>query len=591
MQYDELKGKSGLGLRYTELILDVKNSTSFRTLHLLSHQKVYQAENSTSIIYIIGRPRPYGQDYPASKNMQWLLEHTYTDASSFVSTIAGYFLLILINKTDGSIEVINDHVGSIPCYVDQRDSKVLRISDSLAALQPSVNNTSINPQAAFNYIFYHCIPSPICLYRGICKLEPGVIVSFDNAGTLQQYNYYQPDFSPSNDTPEQLMQRCRQLISEAVRRNITDHCAAFLSGGLDSSTVAGMLAKHSQLALTYSIGFDAKGYDETEYALITAKHFGTTHKVHYLQPEEIQQHFAEVAGYFNEPFGNSSAMAAYMCAKTAKTDGIKVLLAGDGGDEIFAGNERYVKQKVFEHYSALPSPLQALLNLGLNNGLADKIPFLKKGSSYIRQAKVPLPDRLDSYNFVNHFDITQMFSAEFLQQIDVNYPAEQKRRRYHACPSADVVDKMMYLDWKFTLADNDLVKVSQMCQLAGVEVRFPLFEKELVDFSCSVPASLKAPGQSLRDFYKHSFRGFLPDATLTKSKHGFGLPFGVWLKQNPELKQLALTALQQFKERNILQPNFIDQAIDTFENGHSGYYGELVWIIVVLELWLQKNAE
>ncbi|HSG53246.1 MAG TPA: asparagine synthase C-terminal domain-containing protein, partial [Rheinheimera sp.] len=326
-----------------------------------------------------------------------------------------------------------------------------------------------------------------------------------------------------------------------------------------------------------------------EYALLTANHFATDYKVHYLQPDEIAEHFAQVAGYFNEPFGNSSAMAAYICAKTAKADGINVMLAGDGGDEIFAGNERYVKQKVFQRYSALPAPIRALLNVGLDNSVADKLPGLKKGSSYIRQAKVPLPDRLDSYNFVNRFDLDRMFSPALLQQVDTTQPTAQKRKRYNACTSADAVDKMMYLDWKFTLADNDFVKVRQMCQLAGVEVRFPLFEKELVDFSCTVPASIKAPGQKLRDFYKNTFRGFLPDGTISKSKHGFGLPFGVWMKQRPDLQHIALNALQQFKQRNLLQPAFIEQAIDTFENGHSGYYGELVWILVVLELWLQQH--
>ena len=515
-----------------------------------------------------------------------------------VALIAGFFLLIIADKATGTVRIINDHVGSIPCYIDQRDNAVLRISDSMPALQASAAGAGLNPQAVFNYVFFHCIPSPLSIYQGISKLEPGVIAAVDSSGTLQQQCYYQPTFTPSPDSTEQLQMRCRELISEAVRRNATDDCAAFLSGGLDSSTVAGMLAQHShnsghgsgQNAKTYSIGFEAKGYDETEYALLTAKHFSTEHKVHYLQPDEIAQHFTQVAGYFNEPFGNSSAMAAYICAKTAKADGINVMLAGDGGDEIFAGNERYVKQQVFERYGALPGPLRALLNLTLDNGLADKLPLLKKASSYLRQAKVPLPDRLDSYNFVNRFELKQMFSPQLLQQIDSSLPAQQKRQRYHACKSDDSIDKMMYLDWKFTLADNDFVKVNQMCQLAGVEVRFPLIEKELVDFSCTVPATLKAPGQKLRDFYKNSFRGFLPDATLSKSKHGFGLPFGVWMKQRPDLQHIALNALQSFKQRKILQPTFIDQAIDTFENGHSGYYGELVWIIVVMELWLQHHG-
>lgn len=578
----------------SERQIQLSHAKTAFALTLSSRQPIAIAENDQHIVAVIGRVRPYDEDYLNQDNAQWLLTQPLNDAATLTNALAGFFLLVLVNKHSGQIRIINDHVGSIPCYIDQRDNSSLHISDNMPALHVAQSHASLAPQALFNYLFFHCIPSPLSIYQGISKLAPGVVATVNANQKVQQSNYYQPMFKPGNDSAEALMAQCKKLIAVAVKRNMTDNCAAFLSGGLDSSTVAGMLAKHQQplgkAAKTYSIGFEAKGYDETEYALITAKHFNTEHKVHYLQPDEIAQHFHQVAGYFNEPFGNSSAMAAYICAKTARADGITVMLAGDGGDEIFAGNERYVKQKVFQRYSALPGPIQGLLNLSLDNGLADKLPLIKKASSYVRQAKVALPDRLDSYNFLNRFNLTQMFSPALLQQVDTGLPAQQKRERYQACQSDDAVDKMMYLDWKFTLADNDLVKVSQMCQLAGVEVRFPLFEKELVDFSCTVPAELKAPGQKLRDFYKNSFRGFLPDATLSKSKHGFGLPFGVWMKQRPDLHSIALNALQSFKQRDILQPAFIDHAIDTFENGHAGYYGELVWIIVVLEQWLQQHG-
>ncbi|KKO49315.1 asparagine synthase [Arsukibacterium sp. MJ3] len=549
------------------------------------------AENQHAIAIVFGRLRPYNQDYLLDNSAKWLLDLYQNTPTDLCAHIAGFFLLIIADKTDGTIRIINDHVGSIPCYIDQRDSAVLRISDNMPALQAAAGNAEIDKQALFNYLFFHCIPSPVSIYKGVSKLEPGVIATLSNNNTWQQHTYYQPTFTTSELPADKLMAQCKTLISEAVRRNISDDCVAFLSGGLDSSTVAGMLAKHSanNKAKTYSIGFEAKGYDETEYALITAKHFGTEHKVHYLQPEEITEHFSHVAAAFNEPFGNSSALAAFVCAKVAAADGIKVILAGDGGDEIFAGNERYIKQKTFEHYAALPGLARASLDLCFYNGLAAKLPGVKKAYSYINQAKVPLPDRLDSYNFLNRFNLTEMLNAALLEQVDTNQPAQQKRDRYNACLSSDAVDKMMYLDWKFTLADNDLVKVNQTCQLAGVEVRFPLFEKELVDFSCTIPASLKAPGQQLRDFYKRSFKGFLPDETLAKSKHGFGLPFGVWMKQQPKLQQITADSLASLKQRNIIKSSFIEQALATYQQGHSGYYGELVWIMVTLELWLQQH--
>jgi len=570
-------------------MLSLNGTGTLNTLHILSQRPLQVAEDDQTLVCLLGRVRPYNQDYLPGDAAQWFLQLHQQQPQQFYPQIAGFFVLIIVDKHQGTVSMVNDHVGAVPFYIDSRQQGQLVLSDSLSLLRQHNPHVNLDTQAVYNYLYFHCIPSPDAIYQQIKKLEPGVAFTVGPDGSLHNETYYQPDFTPSTEPQQLLQQQCQQLISEAVARNISPDCAAFLSGGLDSSTVAGMLAKHSQNAKTYSIGFEAQGYDETAYALITAKHFGTEHKVHYLQPAEITQHFSTVAAAFNEPFGNSSAMAAYICAKVAADDGIKVLLAGDGGDEIFAGNERYVKQKTFEHYRALPGPLRSSLDLCFYNGLAAKLPGLKKAYSYINQAKVALPDRLDSYNFLNRFDINDMFCPAFIAHIDSQLPLQQKQQRYKACRSADAVDCMMYLDWKFTLADNDLVKVSSMCQLAGVEVRYPLFEKEVVDFSCKVSAGIKAPGQKLRDFYKRSFTGFLPDATLSKSKHGFGLPFGVWMKQQPKLQQITADSLASLKQRNIIQPSFIDKALATYQQGHSGYYGELVWIMVTLELWLQQH--
>ena len=570
-------------------MLNLSGTGALNSLNIVSLRPLQIAEDDQTLVCLLGRLRPYNQDYLPGNAAQWFLQLHQQQPQQFYPQIAGFFVLIIVDKHQGTVRIVNDHVGAVPCYIDSRQQGKLVLSDNLTLLRQHNPTVNLDTQAVYNYLYFHCIPSPDAIYQHIKKLEPGVSFTINADGNLHSETYYQPDFTPSTEPQQVLQQHCQQLISEAVARNISPDCAAFLSGGLDSSTVAGMLAKHSEKAKTYSIGFEAKGYDETAYALITAKHFGTEHKVHYLQPEEITQHFSTVAAAFNEPFGNSSALAAYVCAKVAAEDGIKVLLAGDGGDEIFAGNERYVKQKTFEHYRALPGPLRSSLDLCFYNSLAAKLPGLKKAYSYISQAKVALPDRLDSYNFLNRFDVNDMFCPAFIAHIDSQLPLQQKQQRYKACRSADAVDCMMYLDWKFTLADNDLVKVSSMCQLAGVEVRYPLFEKEVVDFSCKVSAGIKAPGQKLRDFYKRSFTGFLPDATLSKSKHGFGLPFGVWMKQQPKLQQITADSLASLKQRNIIQPAFIEKALATYQQGHSGYYGELVWIMVTLELWLQQH--
>ena len=147
---------------------------------------------------------------------------------------------------------------------------------------------------------------------------------------------------------------------------------------------------------------------------------------------------------------------------------------------------------------------------------------------------------------------------------------------------------MLYLDWKFTLADNDLRKVSDMCSLAGIDVVYPMLDDRLVEFSCKVPSDTKLPGFKLRDFYKSAMKGYLPDGILSKSKKGFGLPFGVWMTDYVELQEMSQTALKSLKHRGIFNQEFIEGAMNRHKE-HANYYGELVWIMMMLEFWLQHH--
>ncbi|MEP4889845.1 MAG: asparagine synthase C-terminal domain-containing protein [Aliiglaciecola sp.] len=530
---------------------------------------------------------------PKSVQDAYLTSASLTD---FYQQLSGQFWIVISRKGLPAI-VLTDHLATKPCFYYQSGNQLF-ISDSLRAIKAIDTVTlQISKQALYNYIYFHCIPAPKTVYQGAFKMEPGKAVYFGVDGVVNSELLYCPEFASQIDDPNGALKTCLSTIETAVESHSSDNVGAFLSGGLDSSTVAGMLAKiqgrkeQPEKAKTFSIGFEVPGYDETEYALITAKHFDTDHEVLYLKPEEAAKEFVKVAQYFDEPFGNSSAMAAYFCATFAKNQGIDVLLAGDGGDEFFAGNERYAKQKVFEHYTKLPTWLANSLDALLNNGVTRKLPLFKKVASYIAQAKVALPGRLQTHNFVNQLGNDAIFTRGILDEVDVEQPAQQLMSRFKDCKSEHPVDGMLYLDWKFTLADNDLVKVNKMCELAGVEVRYPLIDKNIVDFSCTIPADLKLPGNKLRDFYKKTCKGFLPDETLNKSKHGFGLPFGVWMNENQTLKDLTINALNSFKKRNIVKQSLVEQALESHGSVHAGYFGELIWIMVVLELWLQKEAE
>jgi asparagine synthase (glutamine-hydrolysing) len=160
---------------------------------------------------------------------------------------------------------------------------------------------------------------------------------------------------------------------------------------------------------------------------------------------------------------------------------------------------------------------------------------------------------------------------------------------YHSAQAQSLINRMLALDLRFTLADNDLPKVSRACELAGIDVRFPMLHDSVVSFSSALPPRLKLKGTRLRYFFKESLRGFLPDEIITKTKHGFGLPFGPWLQTHPPLRELAFDSLVDFKTRGIVRPEFIDELTSTRVDSHAGYYGTMVWVLMMLEHWLKRH--
>ncbi|EGG99866.1 Asparagine synthetase [gamma proteobacterium IMCC2047] len=404
-----------------------------------------------------------------------------------------------------------------------------------------------------------------------------------------------PEFSEHNALSiDALSENLHSLISESVSESIGDetHFATFLSGGLDSSTVTGVACNLTDRAVdSYSIGFDAKEYDETPFARETARHFGSQHHEYYVTPEDIFSAVPKIAAAYDEPFGNSSAMPVYYCAKVAADNGVKLMLAGDGGDELFAGNTRYASQRHYQHYLTIPKVLRKVLFDHLINALPAKFPLATKAQNYIKQADMPLPDRMQIYNFLYRHDPLEIFDKDYLATIDTPMPLELLREQYHRPENASDLNRMLYLDWQFTLADNDLRKVSSMCELAGVDVAYPLITDRLMDFSCDIPSALKLNKGNLRYFFRYAMQEFLPQATLKKSKHGFGLPFGVWLKDYQPLHDLAYDSLEKLKSRHFFNPDFIDKVRRMHGSTHASYYGELIWIMMMLELWISSHQD
>jgi asparagine synthase (glutamine-hydrolysing) len=367
---------------------------------------------------------------------------------------------------------------------------------------------------------------------------------------------------------------------------------AFLSGGTDSSTIAGILSEiNSRPARTYSIGFEATGYDEMEYARIAAQHFSTEHHEYYVTPDDIVEAIPQIAAIFDQPFGNSSAIPTFYCALQAKADGVTKLLGGDGGDELFGGNVRYAKEYIFSLYEYLPPALRKQivepLVFGIPGGV--NLPVISKARSYIEQATVPMPARTETYNLLGRYGHKEVFTSEFLADVDPGQPIELLNETYYQTHALSLINRMLSLDLKFTLADNDLPKVVKSCELAGVEVAFPFLDDEIVAYSAQLEPKLKLKGTKLRYFFKEALRGFLPNEIITKQKHGFGLPFGVWLQDHKPLQILATDSLRDLKSRNIIRADFIDKLLSQHLDEHADYHGTMVWVLMMLEQWYKQR--
>ncbi|SIS47830.1 asparagine synthetase B family protein [Neptunomonas antarctica] len=582
----------------------LKNASTFSSLTnnpdeclLGSTSEVYEANNV--IATIIGTPwwstTESQKIAQQQSNAAALLEIYNRKGNDCASELQGSFAYIIIDNNQKTLSAGVDRLASIPLYYTQSENHIVFGTSAGSVLAHESVKTKLRDQGLYNYVYFHMVPSPTPIYEDMSKLLAGYSLFWKDASVILNH-YWIPTFK--NTQTAGFEDKCIELratLKDSVKRCMPENksVAAFLSGGLDSSSVTGMLSELSDSqAHAYSIGFSAKGYDEMAYARITAKHFGVKLHEYYVTPEDIVDALPTIVASYDEPFGNSSALPAYFCAKEAAKDGVQLLLGGDGGDELFAGNERYAKQKVFELYGTLPKTLRSSILEPLLRLIPGQIPLADKARSYVNQANISLPARMQTYNFLNQHAPKEIFCDSFIDQVSTNYPLELLESVYQKPQNATSLSRMLYLDWQFTLADNDLRKVSHMCALAGIEVAYPMLDDTMLALACDIPDDWKLKGQKLRYFYKEAMKNWLPNETITKKKQGFGLPFGVWMQTHKPLQDLAYESLLKLKKRRYFKPEFLDNIIKLHREGHAAYYGELIWILMVFELWLEShNAE
>lgn len=514
----------------------------------------------------------------------------------FADRLRGMFALAVHDRREDRLILARDPVGIKPLYYLHQPEKNRLIfgSEIKTILQFPDVSREIDPLALDFYLSLEYVPAPLSIFQGIRKLPSGHMLSFSRRDGLKTAPYWtlETQDPPRNGKTDELAARLRELIRESVRiRLISDvPLGAFLSGGIDSSTIVSQMADLMNLPVkTYSIGFQEGSYNELAYADKVARHFQTEHHTKTLAPDilSLTEHLAD---YLDEPLGDFSNFPTYLVAKTAR-EGVTVSLSGDGGDELFGGYDHYQAQLLAERIglptlwrTLLPALDRMLPPQAQKHGLINRIKRFSEGFNY------PQGDR--------HFRWMQFLSAEekkLLYRRDSlrdEFLAPLHRRdpfvhHFRDSEAFSGLDRDLYLDFKTYLPDNILVKVDRMSMATSLEARVPLLDKKLVEFVFSLPNELKIRGREGKWILKESMRGLLPDEILNRSKKGFSIPIKNWLRR--ELKPLCDKHLsfQAIERLGFFNPRTVTTWTEEHMNGRRDHAHRL-WALIQLSMWAER---
>jgi asparagine synthase (glutamine-hydrolysing) len=540
------------------------------------------------------------QDFNA---LSGLLELYMKESIAFLQRLRGEFVLSLWDGQRETLYLATDRFRVHPLFYYHDQEKLVfssRMKGILAC--PFRVRRTINLGAVVDVVASSIIPTPKTIFQEVKKVPSGHLLIYEK-GEVRMEPYWKISFlDPSHESESALAQKFKEHLTEAISiclppDKAPNHIGTFLSGGVDSSTVTGILTqvlKHPVKA--FSIGFDEQGFNEINYARVAARSFESEHYEYFVTPRDTLDAIPILIDAFDEPFANASAVPAYYCAKMAKDHGVNVLYAGDGGDELFAGNERYGMQQFFEYYFKIPAWIRDPILQRLVFSLADRLKWelLVKGKKYIQRACIPYPERISSYDFFNIVPMTEFLDDRVLDVVgrELN-PYRIVTDYYFEAPARNNLDRHLYIDWKLTLSDNDLIKVTRMTEIAGIATRYPFLDTPLVEFSVRVPARIKMRGTKLRTFQKRAYADLLPLEIRKKKKHGFGLPIPVWLRTNKGLNEMMHDLV--LSPGSIQRGYFRRKALENLVKEHSveetSFYGTILWNLMVLELWQRKYRQ
>ena len=506
--------------------------------------------------------------------------------------LRGMFAFAIWNVPQQELFLARDRVGKKPLlYAHVNGGLIFGSEFSALLLHPDVSR-DIQPEALDYYLSFMCIPAPLTAYKAIRKLEPGHWLRW-RRGEIESKRYWQPDFTKKLDiTEEEAGERTVEILREAVRVRLMSEVplGAFLSGGIDSSAVVALMAQESSTPVkTFSIGFDEQDFSELHHARRIAEHVGADHHEFIVRPDAVEV-LPILVEHYGEPYADSSAVPTYYVARETRKH-VTVALNGDGGDESFAGYERYIAMGLTEKYRRVPS----FLRESVIKETVNLIPSSPTKRSRVKSAKrlleaVSLP-RVDRYtHWVSVFnDQTKqpLYSDFFRQQTERTNPTGLLAEWFKRANGIGMLDAMLLTDQMTYLPNDLLVKVDIATMAVSLEARSPFLDHHVIEFAASLPQDLKLRRLTSKYLLKKVLKKLLPSENLNRRKMGFGVPIGHWFrgKMQPFLREVVLS--EKALRRGLFKPEAVKQLIELHTRGERDYSHQL-WTLLMLELWFQR---
>lgn len=567
------------------------------------HQPISNEDNSVTIVFN-GEIYNYrelqkdlqsrGHRFRTNSDTETIV-HAYEEfGAACVDHLRGMFAFAIWDDREKQLFIARDRVGKKPLYYSVTRGGTLVFGSELKSLleHPEVER-NINPQALDAYFSLGYVPDPISIFENVEKLPPGHHLTFTNGRlTVERYwdfSYQSNGNGGNGHRASDYLDELRALLDEAVKLRLVSDVplGAFLSGGVDSSTVVALMARHmEQPVKTFSIGFNEDSYDELKYARLTAKRFGTDHHEFLVTPD-ICEVVDQLAWHFDEPFADSSAIPTYVVSKLAR-EHVKVVLTGDGGDELFAGYSRYVTERQRSKFDLVPRAVKE----GLMDPLSRAMPHGAWGRNYLQNVSLdPISRYLDTVSVFTGLNKSSLYSADFSDQLrNSNHLSSYFHELSRNVKTSAPLDSLLYIDSKTYLPGDILTKVDRMSMAVSLEARVPLLDHKLIEFVTRIPAGMKLAGIETKHLFKQAIADLVPAEIINRPKQGFGVPIQQWINQ--QLRERIRDTLNDPRtlQRGYVSRSHVELLLDEHERGRRDHAMAL-WSLLMLELWHRQYVD